>query len=144
MEHAQWQSLLKSGNDSFYEKQWRLAEFYYSEAYDMLAYSYRNDPLSVDTLMAWVCTCHNLASLYESVGDLDLSLKFLKIPYEYLTEVSISKIPNDDVKSIAFKGLSLTITPLREFAKKYPMCDDCKDKLGAAAQVIEYEARHMH
>jgi hypothetical protein len=144
MKQTQWQSLLKLGNDCFYDKQWSQAEFFYSEAYDMLAYGYRNNPLSADTLMAWVCVCHNLSSLYESIGSLDLSLQFLKVPYDYLKEVSESEIPNEDVKLIAFNGLSLTIPPLMVFAKKYPMCNECKEKLGSLKKLIEHEVSPIH
>ena len=50
MEHSQWQSLLKLGNDCFHDNNWSQAEFFYSEAYDMLANEYRKNPLSSDVL----------------------------------------------------------------------------------------------
>jgi hypothetical protein len=144
MEHSQWQELLTLGNDCFYGNQLKQAEYFYSEAYDILAYGYRNDPLSTDILMAWIGACHNLSYLYETVGNLDLSLKFLKIPYDYLLEISKSNISNEDVKLIAFKGLSLTITPILLFAKKHPMCDDCKSKFGSLKKLIEQEKALIH
>lgn len=144
MEHSQWQSLLKLGNNCFIDNKWGKAEFFYSEAYDILACGYRNNPLSADILMAWICTCHNLASLYEALGDIDLSLKFLKVPYDYLLEISQSNIPDEDVKLIAFKGISLTIAPILMFAKKYPMCDDCKSKFGSLKKLIEQEQSSIH
>ncbi|MEI6894698.1 MAG: hypothetical protein V5789_08715 [Colwellia sp.] len=144
MQDSQWQSLLKLGNDCFYEKQWSQAEFFYSEAYDILAYGYRNNPLSADILMAWVCTCHNLSSLYETMGNVNLSLKFLKVPHDYLMEIAESKIPDEDVKLIALKGMSLTIPPIMLFAKKYPMCDDCTLKLGSINNLIEQERSIAH
>ncbi len=76
--------IIKLGNDCFNDKQWNQAEFFYSETYDILAYGYRNDPLQAENLMDWVRTCHNLSSLYESSGNLELSLKFLKVPHNYL------------------------------------------------------------
>ena len=144
MEHSQWQSLVKLGNDCFHDQEWSQAEFFYSEAYDILAFGYRNDPLSSETLMAWVCTCHNLSSLYERINNLELSLKFLKIPYEYLKEISDSSITNDDVKLIAFKGLSLTVPPLLTFGKKYPICEECKEQLGSLGKLLEKERRLAH
>jgi len=144
MENSQWQSLLKLGNDSFHDNKWSQAEFFYSEAYDILAHGYRSNPLSADILMAWVCTCHNLSSLYETLGELDLSLKFLKVPYDYLMEVSESNVPEEDVKLIAFKALSLTIAPILMFAKKYPMCDECQSKLGALKKLIEQKEIFIH
>jgi hypothetical protein len=144
MEHSQWQSLLKLGNDCFHDNNWSQAEFFYSKAYDMLANEYRKNPLSSDVLMAWVCTCHNLSSLYETIGNLDLSLKFLKVPYDYLIAVSESNTPDDDIKLIAFKGISLTIPPILLFAKKHPMCDDCKSKLGSLKRLIEQKEVLIH
>lgn len=144
MEYSQWQSLLQLGNDCFHDKQWSQAEFFYSEAYDLLAFGYRNDPLSAEMLMAWVCTCHNLSSLYETLGNINLSLKFLTVPHDYLTEISDSTIPDEDVKLIAFKGLSLTVPALMMFSKKHPICDDCLAKLGSVNKLIELQRSHAH
>jgi len=144
MDNSQWQSLLKLGNECFHDKQWNQAEYFYSEAYDLLAYGYRNDPLSAHTLMAWICSCHNLSSLYEKVGNLELSLKFLTIPHEYLKEISESNMPNDDVKLIAFKGMSLTLPPILSFSKKYPICDDCVSKLASLEKLIAKDNSYVH
>lgn len=144
MGHSQWQELLTLGNDCYQNNQLRQCEFFYSEAYDILAYGYRNNPLSSDILMAWICTCHNLSTLYETMGDLDLSLKFLKVPYDYLVEISESDIPDEEVKLIAFKGISLTVTPILLFVKKHPMCEDCISKLGSLKKVIEQETALVH
>ena len=144
MELSQWQSLLKLGNDCFYDKQWNQAEFFYSEAYDLLAFSYRNDPMSAETLMAWICACHNLSALYEAKEDLDLALKFLMVPHEYLIEVTESKIANEDIKLIAFNGLSLTLSPILTFAKKYPICDGCLEKFTSLKSLIEQQSQPIH
>ena len=144
MEHSQWQSLLKLGNDCFHDNNWSQAEFFYSEAYDILANEYRKNPLSSETLMAWICTCHNLSSLYETLDELDLSLKFLKVPYDYLMQVSESNIPDEDAKLVAFRAIPLTIAPILLFAKKHPICDDCKSKLGSLKKLIEQEKIFLH
>jgi hypothetical protein len=139
MEHSQWQSLLKLGNDCFYDNHLHQAVSFYSKAYDMLALGYKNSPHSADILMAWVCACHNLSSVYEALGDLDLSLKFLKVPYDYLMDISVSNITDEEVKLIAFQGISLTITPILMFAKKYPMCDECQGKFGSLKSLIKQD-----
>lgn len=139
MEHSKWQTLLKLGNDCFYDNHLHQAESFYSKAYDMLALGYKNNPHSADILMAWVCACHNLSSLYEAFGNFDLSLKFLKVPYDYLMEISVSSTTDEEVKLIAFQGISLTITPILMFAKKHPMCDDCQSKLGSLKPLIKQE-----
>lgn len=144
MEHSQWQSLLQLGNQCFHDKQWNQAEFFYSEAYDLLAYGYRNNPLSSEALMAWVCACHNLSSLYETIGNLDLSLKFLKVPHEYLMEIYDSEVPNEDVKLIAIKGISLTLPPILTFIKKHPICDECKSQIDQGCQLMEKAVEAIH
>ena len=43
-DQEKWQSLLQLGNDCFHSQEVSQAEFFYSEAYDLLAFAYRNDP----------------------------------------------------------------------------------------------------
>ncbi|REL29857.1 hypothetical protein [Thalassotalea euphylliae] len=141
---SQWQSLLKLGNESFHEQQFQQAEFFYSEAYDLLAHQYRSSPKCADTLMAWICTCHNLSSLYEEMGRLEVSLRFLMVPHEYLIEVTESEVQDEDIKLIAFKGLSLTLAPIMQFAQKHPICEGCKDKLESMEQLLSQDASQIH
>lgn len=144
MEHIEWQSLLRLGNQCFEERRWDQAEYFFSEAYDTLAFAYRNDPLSSDLLNAWLCACHNLSTLYESLGNLKLSLRFLMIPHDYLTEVTNSDCLNEDVKLIAFNGMNITLNPIMQFAQKHPMCEDCKSKLVQLQQLLEQENQPIH
>ena len=144
MEHTQWQSLLKKGNDCFHDQQWHQAEYFYAEAYDLLAFSYRNNPLCSETLMAWICSCHNLSSLYEQIDKLDLALRFLLIPHDYLTEITESKVPDQDVKLLAFKGMTITLNPILLFAKKHPMCEDCLTRFESLQHLLEQEPRQIH
>lgn len=144
MEHQKWQSLLKMGNDCFHDKQWSQAEFFYSEAYDLLAFSYRNDPFSSDILMAWICACHNLSSLYERLGNLELALKFLVIPHEYLKEITESKSPGDDIKMIAFKGMTMTLSPILTFIKEHPICNDCVAKYMSLQHLVDEGQQAVH
>ena len=144
MEHSEWQSLLKLGNQSFHEKHWQQAEFFYSEAYDLLAIAYRNDPLSSDLLMAWICSCHNLATLYENLGNISLSWRFLIVPHDYMHEVIQAKGPSDDAKLIATKAMSLILPPILAFTKKHPVCNECIEQFGLPAQFGGLENSHVH
>lgn len=78
---------------------------FYSEAYD-----YRNDSSSIETMMAWICSCHNLSILYAKRGKLTLALIFLTVPHNYLQSVSESEKANDEIKPLAYKGLSITFS----------------------------------
>ncbi len=144
MEHTQWQSLLRLGNNCFHEQQWDQAQFFYSEAYDLLFHFYQKEPMSSDLLMAWVCTCHNLSSLYERVGQLDLSLTFLMLPHEYLKGMTESSILDDDVQLIALKGMSLTLSPIILFTKKYPLCEGCSLKLKSLQHLMKANFSIVH
>lgn len=140
MKDRQWQSLLKLGNDCFYEQQWDKAEYFYSQAYDLLAIAYRNNPLCSNTLMAWIGTCHNLSALYESTEKLTLALRFLTVPHEYLLEITKSGVENEDIKLIAFKGLTLTLSPILLFAKKHPICDGCLEGFTSLKGLLKQSA----
>jgi len=71
---------------------------FYSEAYD-----YCNDSSSIETMMAWICSCHNLSILYAKRGKLTPVLKFLTVHHNYLQSVSESEKANDKIKSLAYK-----------------------------------------
>jgi hypothetical protein len=144
MEDKQWQSLLKIGNDCFHDQQWSQAELFYSEAYDLLAFSYRDNPLCTQTLMAWICACHNLSTLYESTEKFTLALRFLTVPHEYLLEITKSEIENEDIKLIAFNGLKLTLSPILMFAKKHPICDDCLESLTSLKNLLKQNSLTIH
>lgn len=125
MEDKKWHSLLALGNDCFHEKKWSQAELFYSKAYDLLASSYRENPTSAYTQMAWICVCHNLSTLYELTEKLTLALKFLTVPHQYLLDITKSPLADEEIKLIALQGLSLTLSPILMFTKKHPICDDC-------------------
>lgn len=144
MEDKQWQSLLQLGNESFHEQQWSQAELFYSEAYNLLALSYHNHPMCTETLMAWICACHNLSALYESTDHLELSLKFLTVPHEYLLSIANSKSAEEDTKVTAFNGLRLTLSPILMFAKKYPICENCLDKFTSLKGLLKQHAAVIH
>lgn len=144
MEAMQWQSLLKLGNDCYNDNQWQQAEFFYSEAYDLLAYGYRNNPVCEETMIAWVCTCHNLSALYERMGNTSLSLRFLTVPHEYLKEVSQTDSAPNDIKSLAIKGLSITLPPILTYAQKHPICEDCLSELQGEQTLIDHDSQLIH
>lgn len=144
MERSQWQLLLQQGNDHFHDKQWGQAEVLYSEAYDLLAHSYRNNPVCIETLMAWICTCHNLSSLYESVDKMTLALRFLTVPHEYLLEVTQSEINNEQIKLVAMKGLNLTLPAIVQFSQKHPLCEQCIKKHASLETLLADEQSVIH
>ena len=144
MNVAQWQSLLSLGNECFNDNQWLQAEFFYSEAYDLLAFSYRNNPVCEQTMMAWVCACHNLSSLYEKMGNESLSLRFLTVPHEYLQAVAKNAKAPNDIKLIAIQGLSITLPPILQFSKQYPICDTCLSSFSQMESLMVHSCDTFH
>lgn len=118
MENTHWQSLLKLGNDCFHAEQWGQAESLYSEAYELLVSDCLSTPLSLEILTAWISASHNLALLYETQGNIDLALKFLLIPHEYLNTIADSNKTSDVMRAMALDGMSLTHPPLVLFMKR--------------------------
>ncbi len=60
-----WQELLTIGNDFYKSNDWQQAEYHYELAFVLLLDMCQNAPADCDTLMAWICTCHNLSTLFE-------------------------------------------------------------------------------
>lgn len=144
MEHSHWQSLLKNGNDCLDNRQLDQAETFYLEAYYLLSTARGHDPLSSEVLMAWVCTCHNLTSLYEKFGYLELSLEYLMIPHEYLMRVSEANYLNEEIKLTAFKGISLTLPAIISFTKNHSNCKGCRSQLSSLQKMMGQEASSIH
>lgn len=144
MRHSQWQSLLKSGNNCFDHQQLDEAETFYLQAYDLLSEARGDDPHSSELLMAWICTCHNLTSLYEVLGYLDLSLEYLMIPHEYLMKISEANYLNDDMKLTAFKGINITLPAIILFTNNHANCDGCRLQLPSLQKVMGQETSSIH
>jgi len=140
----QWQSMLRTGNSYFDEKQWLQAEYYYREAYGVLERQWNDAPLETELLMAWICACHNLSTLFEVQGELEVSLQYLKIPHLKLKELAACDTSSEDLKLIAFKALKFTLTPLLSFAKKYPICANCQKDLLTLQQQLAADAMTLH
>ena len=144
MENYQWQTLLKLGNDCFHEKQFNGAESFYWQAYEMLSLACQNEQLTLELLMAWICACHNLAALYEEFGNLELSLKFLMVPHEYLLAVSESNALDDNTQLMAVKGMNITLSAILLFSNKYTICEDCQSQFSSLSNIMTKKASLVH
>lgn len=86
-----WQQLLLKGNDFFEAQQWYQAECYYKSAYSQLEGRWNKDESYESLLMAWICACHNLSTLFEKQGDLEHAIGYLIKAYQqaYFTSQNI-------------------------------------------------------
>lgn len=144
MEHSPWQLLLKNGNHCFDNQQLDQAETFYLHAYDLLSKARGNDPQSSKLLMDWICTCHNLSSLYQELAHLDLSLEYLMIPHEYLLKVLEANFLADEIKQAAFKGISITLPAILLFAKNHENCDGCCSQFPSLKKIMSLETCTIH
>jgi len=144
MEHSPWQLLLKNGNQCFDNQQLEQAETFYLQAYDLLSTARGDDPQSSELLMDWICTCHNLTSLYEELGYFELSLEYLMIPHDYLMKVSEANYLNDDIKLTAFKGMSITLPAILLFTQNYSNYDGCCSQLPTLKKITGQESGSIH
>lgn len=128
-EPAMWQKLLNTGNERFKDQDWSQAEHYYKEAESHLDYLWSTDATNVNLLMAWICTLHNLSSLFEQQGNSHIGLHYLLIPHHRMMNLSQSKEASEDIKLIAINALKLTFRPIFLFTKRNPICKDCEQAL---------------
>ncbi|MBA6265049.1 MAG: hypothetical protein V7780_07505 [Colwellia sp.] len=125
----QWQRLLSDGNEFFDNKKWVQAEYCYKEAASYLDNLWAVDAMNIELLMAWIGTCHNLAVLYETRGNPQVSLEYLLIPHHRMLALSQNSQQCDDMQLIALKALQLTFMPVLLFSRKYSICKECQKGL---------------
>ena len=140
----QWQNLLNNGNECFNEQNWLQAEYYYKQAESHLDILWSANNKDVDLLMAWICTVHNLATLFEAQGNNEVSLQYLLIPHHRMLKLSHNDQSCEDLKLIAMKALKFTFTPLMIFAKKHPMCADCENGLNEFQKRLDAQQPQLH
>ncbi|WP_077338255.1 hypothetical protein [Pseudocolwellia agarivorans] len=139
-----WQRLLTFGNECYEKQNWLQAEYYYKEAELQLDYLWSAEPTNINLLMAWICTLHNLSTLFEQQGDKQIGLRYLLIPHHRMLNLTQSKQATEDVKLIAIKALKLTFPPILVFSQKNPICNDCKQSIQAFQQQLESQQEVVH
>ena len=142
MEEHVWQQWLIRGNDCFQKQQWSDAECYYRQAYKLLHLYCQECPDNEELLMAWLCSCHNLSTLYECHNNIGLAFKFLKIANEYLEHLLTADEVCSNTMLIALKANNLNQTAILNFMEKHPTCEECCIKLSASD--TQQPSRYTH
>ncbi|NKF52287.1 hypothetical protein G3R49_17140 [Shewanella sp. WXL01] len=140
----QWQLLLIQGNEYFQNQQWQQAEQQYSEAFDLLAAQFDAQLGNGDIMMAWICTCHNLSSLYEAWGRQDDALRFLLAPHEHLRQLIETLDSSEQIRLTLMRGMSITIPAIQAFATKYPICEGCIALYPSLKTIVEQTKHVIH
>lgn len=126
---SEWRNLLNNGNDNFHNGKLQEAEYCYKEAAFHLDFLWSANTTKVPLLMAWICTYHNLASLFEAKNNPDLSLQYLLIPHKRMLLECNSDDCCDDTKLITHNALKITFMPILMFSKRHPICETCLESL---------------
>ncbi len=139
-----WQDLLKKGNNHFDEQQWTKAELYYKSAFSQLEGMWSRSEQHESLLMAWICTCHNLGTLFESTGEYQRSIGYFVQAYQETRRTSQNQSESQSLRNLAFGALSMTLNPILTFAQKYPTCEHCVVELQRLKQTLDYDTNVIH
>jgi hypothetical protein len=133
----QWQKLLRQGNNNYREANWLQAEYCYRKAESLLDNLWQQDQNNEELLLAWVCTAHNLATLYEQQGDYRLSLQYLMVPHQRMLMLSKEEPNSKSIMMTAIRSLAITLNPLLIFRQKHTLCEDCYNAMINFCQLSE-------
>ena len=139
-----WQNLLIKGNTYFDEQQWLKAELYYKSAYSQLEGQWDCGEEHEPLIMAWVCTCHNLGTLFETQGDHEKAIGYLLQAYQEVHRTSQDESATYSLRSLAFNALKTSLQAIMSFTQKYPTCEHCLKQLARLQQTLEFEAQTLH
>ncbi|XQW83722.1 hypothetical protein ACOYR1_11275 [Thalassotalea piscium] len=140
----QWQELMVKGNNHFEEKQWNKAESYYMSVCSQLEGQWHKSNESESLLMAWICACHNLSTLYEAKGEYESAIQCLVRAYQQSYITSQNDQASNSLRYLAFNALKTTLNPILSFTKKYPTCEDCLIKLKRLQKILTSEINTVH
>lgn len=139
-----WQRLMEKGNNCFEAQQWTKAELYYKSAFSQLEGRWFQDVECEPLLMAWICACHNLATLFETQGEYERSIGYLVKAYQETFRTSQDDDASGSLRNSAFCALGKTLKAILHFANKYPTCEHCLKQLYRLQQTIECQADVVH
>ena len=139
-----WQDLLRKGNNHYDEQQWTKAELYYKSAFSQLEGMWSKGEQHESLLMAWICTCHNLGTLFESIGEYEHSINYYVKAYQQARSTSQNTSESQSLRNLAFSALSMTLNPILIFAQKYPTCEHCIVELKQLKQTLDHDPTVIH
>tara|TARA_R110000737_G_scaffold71823_2_gene100350 strand:- start:474 stop:929 length:456 start_codon:yes stop_codon:yes gene_type:complete len=139
-----WQHLLTAGNTYFDQQQWTKAELHYKSAFSQLAGRWDSGQEHEPLLMAWICTCHNLGTLFETQGDYDRAIGYLLQAYQEAHRISQNESARYSLRTLAFNALKTSLHAILSFTQKHPTCEHCLEQLQRLQKTIDYEAETLH
>ena len=139
-----WQQLMSKGNNYFETQQWGKAESYYKTVFSQLEGQWEVGKDNESLLMAWICACHNLASLFEAKGEYERSIGYLVRAYQQAYYISQNSFMESSLRYLAFNALKTTLDPIIIFSTKYPTCENCIEQLKRLEQTLDAKMKTIH
>ena len=139
-----WQNLLTKGNNYFDQQNWIKAELYYKSAFSQLEGRWDSGEEHESLLMAWICACHNLGTLFETQGDHERAIGYLRQAYQEAHRTSQNDQASYSLRTLAFNALKTSLHAIMAFTQKYPTCDHCLEQLDRLERTLNFEAHTLH
>jgi len=139
-----WQTLIERGNHSFDAQDWLEAENCYYQAESIIEKEWQQDLENVELLLAWVASLHNLASLFEAQGEAQVALRYLTLPHYRLLTLYRESALNDESEQMMYRAIKVTLFPLLEFSRRYPICSSCLEHLQATKEWLLTPYKTLH
>ena len=124
-----WKVLMEDGHRYVREKSWQDAELCYQNAVEQIKQQWETKPENKALLMAWISAQHNLAVIYEAQDQHYTALRYLTMPHQWMMSLLRSETVSDTLKTLATQAVRVTLIPLLEFSRRYPICESCFDTL---------------
>jgi len=139
-----WQTLIERGNHCFDNQAWTEAENYYYQAESMIEQEWQQDVENVELLLAWVASLHNLSNLFEAQGEAQVALRYLTLPHYRLLTLYRESVLSDESEIMMYRAIKITLLPLLEFSRRYPICNSCLEHLQATKEWLLTPNKTLH
>jgi len=120
------------------------SERFYREAIYLLEKTLSESPKSSTSLVEWIESYHELASIYEQKGDIVGAQKCLLIPHQSMLYMALNHHGDKEWEQVAIDALGLTLPKLMAFSHVHPTCEHCMRELSAQLALIEGNTKIRH
>ena len=104
----------------------------------------REQPKCISTLYYWIASYHELALIYQHLGDSEMALKCLLIPHQSMQYISEHHNGDHEQKLIAIKAMKDTLVPLIRFTETNQTDDLCIPQLKSQLSMIKHYHQINH
>ena len=120
------------------------SERFYRENIYTLEKKLTAQPKCLKSLHDWIASYHELATIYEQKGVVDMAQKCLLIPHQSMLYMALHYKDDKEWEQIALTAINLTLPKLMKFAEVHPPCDKCMKELKSQLALIENNKKTHH